>query len=176
MVYGQSYYCPKCGKYVQPIIVERGAEKPDVTKIMDDLSTDEYFQFRFTCEKCGAAYKTPPKKYDKPSEFAAGAIRFGADLVGDIVGSIIGDKVEEKVGYGVGYKIGYEADEAAESIGESIAKERGGEWDKQHETAKKEAIKWAEGFFKLCPRCHSIVDPKCWDPGKGMCKDCAKEH
>lgn len=109
-----------------------------------DLSTDQGFQFRFHCDRCGNGYMSSfqPNRLETAGNF----LRAASSLLGGVFGN---------------------ASESAYDIQRAV----GGP---QHDRALNAAVQEVKPMFTQCKRCgvwccHSV----CWNAEKGLCKECA---
>jgi hypothetical protein len=109
-----------------------------------DLSTDQGYQFKFHCDRCGNGYMSSfaPNKLE-----AAGSLLRAA---GGFLGGFLG-------------RVGESAFDVQRAIG-----------GPQHDHALQEAVGEIKPLFTQCTRCgtwccHSV----CWNAEKGLCKRCA---
>ncbi len=111
----------------------------------EDESTERGFQFEFFCDRCGSGYRT---------EFqasATGLVSEALDAAGSLFGGLLGNIA------------------AAGDRVHSAA------WERAHDQAFERAVKEAMPYFKQCRRCSQWVDDACWNPERGLCKDCAPD-
>jgi hypothetical protein len=111
----------------------------------NDLSTNSGFQFEFFCDRCGSGYQT------RFEASAAGTIAGVLDTAGSLLGGVFS---------------------AAASLGEQA---RSATWEKAHDDAFQRAIEQARPHFKQCRRCGHWLDEICWNPERGICKECAPD-
>jgi hypothetical protein len=109
-----------------------------------DQSTDQGFQFKFTCERCGDAY---PSTFKPNTVATINSLLRGA---GELLGGFFSD-----------------ASRATSQIGGTLA-------GPQKDAALKEAIAEVEPRFGKCSRCGNWMCRKsCYNAAKRMCKTCA---
>ncbi len=101
------------------------------------------FQFEFSCEVCGDAYRTEFVPYRGAR--ASGWLNRASGLLGGVL-----DKVTD----------------AADTLAESG-------WGKAHDAAFSEAVEQAKKHFHRCPRCRQYVCDQCWNRDAGLCVSCA---
>jgi len=110
----------------------------------DDLSTDQGFQFRFHCDKCGNGFM---------STFAANKLGMAGGFLraaGGLFGGVLGNA-------------GNSAYEIQRAVGGTA-----------HDGALKRAVTEIKPLFNQCRRCgHWVCKDICWNPEKGLCKGCA---
>ncbi len=112
----------------------------------DDLSTDKGYQFKFHCDKCRNGYM---------SRFQPNAIGIAGGLL-QAASSLFG---------GLG---------GAENAAYHIQRAIGG---KAHDSALETAVAEGKDHFKQCTRCgHWVCPDVCWNPGAGLCEDCAPDE
>lgn len=122
------------------------SDKIVFTKNYSDLCTNQGFQFEFYCDKCGTGYRTR----FKPSKI--GMVTGALEAVGGMFGGIFGQ---------------------AANLGE---KARSATWETAHDDAFSEAMQELRPDFTQCPRCNSwVCKSRCWNNGKGLCKNCAPD-
>ncbi len=120
--------------------------KIEFTDNYEDRSTDRGFQFEFYCERCGTGYRTRFKP------FALGAVSQALDLAGNLFGGVLDDAAE---------------------VGERA---RSARWETAHDEAFLEAAQQVRDEFIQCPKCTAwVCRGKCWNAGRGLCKECAPE-
>jgi hypothetical protein len=111
-----------------------------------DRSTDQGFQFEFSCNRCGAGYRT------KFQSWATGTVANVLDGASSLFGGIFGQ---------------------AANIGERV---KSAGWQKARDDAFSAAIKEIRPSFVQCPKCQSwVCRAKCWNNKRGMCKGCAPD-
>ena len=110
----------------------------------EDLSTENGFQFKFFCDRCGNGFQ---------SSFATNKLGMAGGLLrvaGNFVGGFIGT-----------------AGNSAYDIQRAI----GGP---QHDTALRNAVAEIKPLFNQCRRCGKwVCKDICWNSEKGLCKECA---
>jgi hypothetical protein len=111
----------------------------------DDMSTDRGYQFKFYCDRCGNGYETQ----FQPS--ATGTISDVLDTASSLLGGMFSNIAS--------------AGERVHSAG----------YQKAKDDAFRHAVDEAKPNFKLCKRCGKWVDAVCWNPDRGLCKDCAPD-
>ncbi|MCC6445051.1 MAG: zinc ribbon domain-containing protein [Armatimonadetes bacterium] len=110
----------------------------------DDLSTDQGFQFKFYCDRCGNGFQS--HFIANKVGMAGGILRAAGGLLGGILGSA-GDSAYE------------------------IQRAVGGP---AHDKALKEAVQEIKPLFNQCRRCGQwVCQDICWNKEKGLCKQCA---
>lgn len=101
------------------------------------------FQFEFTCERCGDAWRSEfvPFKAGQAAEWVGKA----AGIFGGVLGGVsdVADGVSDKA-YGV-----------------------------EHDKAFQAAIAQAEAHFHRCAKCTNYFCDTCWNEQAGLCLDCA---
>jgi hypothetical protein len=109
---------------------------------VEDLSTDQGFQFSFACARCGATWRSDFERH--------GAITLEGvlDRADDLLGGMFGA--------------------ARAAIGEA----RGPAWQRDRGTALAAALLEAREHFACCARCAREVCGSCWDPQTDLCADC----
>ena len=115
------------------------------TRNYNDHSTDQGFQFEFYCDRCGNGYRTQ----FQPS--ATGSISSALDAASNLLGGLFSS-----------------AANAAHSVHSAA-------WEKARDAAYATAVEEAKPNFKKCKRCGKWVDDDCWNPQRGLCKDCAPD-
>jgi len=120
----------------------KGVTPEAFTGAVEDLSTDQGFQFGFACARCGASWRSEFKRH--------GAITLEGvlDRADDLLGGVFG---------------------AARTAIEQV---RGPAWERGHAAARDEALLAAREHFACCARCAREVCGKCWDPQTELCADC----
>jgi hypothetical protein len=122
------------------------SERIEFTSNYNDLSTNQGFQFEFTCDRCGTGFRTT----FQPS--VLGTVSGALDVANNVFGGLFG-----------------RAAEAGESI-------RSAAWERAHDSAFMKAIEEIRPEFVQCPRCSSWVCRKsCWNTKRGLCKECAPD-
>ena len=115
-------------------------------KNIEDLSTDQGYQFKFHCDLCGNGYM---------STFKASKLAIGSQIL-RIASSFLGGGFS-RMAHGT-----YE-----------VQRMVGG---KAHDDAMREAVNEIRPQFKQCTRCGRWVCPQvCWNNAKGLCKECAPD-
>ena len=116
----------------------------EFTDNFEDLSTDQGFQFKFRCERCGDGFMS---SFQTNTIGVAGSLLRGA---GDLLGGIFGQAASGA----------YEVQRAV-----------GGP---QHDAALRAAVDEVKPLFHKCRRCGNwLCERTCWNGTKGMCKQCA---
>jgi membrane protease subunit (stomatin/prohibitin family) len=111
-----------------------------------DLSTDNGFQFEFTCNRCGNGYRT---EFDTWSMSAATNVLDGA---GSFLGGIFSQGAD-----------------AAQRV-------KSAAWEKASDKAFRKASEEIRPKFVQCPRCSAwMCREQCWNEKKGLCKQCAPD-
>jgi hypothetical protein len=122
------------------------AEKIEFTSNYQDLSTDNGFQFEFTCERCGTGYRT------RFQGWTTGTVANALDTASSLFGGVFGRAAD------AGYHV------------------RSAAWQKARDDAFRVAIAEIRPEFLQCPRCSSwVCKDKCWNNKKGLCKQCAPD-
>lgn len=111
----------------------------------DDLSTDQGFQFKFYCERCGSGYMS------EFEGFSAGKATGFLRAIGGIFGGT--------------------ADRIADSAYE-IQRAVGGP---AHDRALKAAVEEVRPHFNQCSRCGEWVCEVCWNQSVALCEMCAPD-
>jgi hypothetical protein len=109
---------------------------------VEDLSTDQGFQFGFACARCGASWRTEFRKH------GALTLEGVLDRADDVLGGLFGA--------------------ARTAMGEV----RGPAWVQGREKALADALLEAREHFGQCARCSREVCGLCWDPDRNLCADC----
>jgi hypothetical protein len=109
---------------------------------VQDLSTDQGFQFGFACARCGASWRT---SFQRLGSLTLESVLDRAD---DVLGGIFG---------------------AARA---AIDQVRGPAWERGREAALSAALLEAREHFACCARCAREVCGSCWDPRTDLCADC----
>lgn len=110
----------------------------------DDLSTDEGFQFRFYCDRCGNGFQSTFVR--NKLGVAGGLLR----AAGGMLGGLLGDA-------------GNSAYEVQRAVGGPA-----------HDKALREAVAEIMPLFVQCKRCGKwMCKGVCWNPERGLCKECA---
>ncbi|MBI5880014.1 MAG: zinc ribbon domain-containing protein [Chloroflexi bacterium] len=115
------------------------------TRNHSDQSTDRGFQFEFNCDRCGNGYQT---------EFMEAPGNLITDALG-AAGSIFGGLFN--------------------TAADVSQRARSAAWQKARDDAYQRAVAEAMPHFKKCKRCGKWVDDDCWNPDRGLCKDCAPD-
>jgi hypothetical protein len=116
----------------------------EFTDNYQDLSTDQGFQFKFHCERCGDGFMS---SFQTNTLGVAGSLLRGA---GGLLGGIFGQAAATT----------YEVQRAI-----------GGP---QHDAALRAAIEEVKPLFQKCRRCGNwLCGRTCWNAKAGMCKQCA---
>jgi hypothetical protein len=116
----------------------------EFTQNHEDLSTDQGFQFKFFCERCGDGFMST---FDANALGIAGGILRGA---GGLLGGIFG-------------QAGNSAYEIQRAVG-----------GPQHDAALRRAVEEIKPLFHKCRRCGDwMCEATCWNKGASMCKQCA---
>lgn len=116
----------------------------EFTDNYQDLSTDQGFQFKFRCERCGDGFMS---SFQTNALGMAGSLLRGA---GGLLGGILGQAAAGT----------YEVQRAI-----------GGP---QHDAALRAAIEEVKPLFQKCRRCGNwLCAQTCWNAKAGMCKQCA---
>jgi len=111
-----------------------------------DQSTENGFQYEFTCNRCGNGYRT---RFDAWSIGTASQVLDGA---GGMLGGLFGRAADV-------------ADRAKSAA-----------WEKAHDNAFEKAVDEIRPKFVQCPRCSDYVcRDRCWNEKKGLCKQCAPD-
>ena len=115
-------------------------------KNYNDLSNNRGFQFEFTCDRCGAGFRT----------------EFEASVTGTVSGVL---ETASSVFGGIF--------STAADIGERA---RSATWQKARDAAFEKAIADLKPEFIQCPRCTSwVCRQSCWNTKRGLCKECAPD-
>ena len=116
----------------------------EFTDNYEDLSTDQGFQFKFRCERCGDGFLS---SFQTNTLGVAGSLLRGASsLLGGVFGNVANST--------------YEVQQAV-----------GGP---QHDAAVRSAVEEVKPLFRKCRRCGDwLCEKTCWNPGANMCKQCA---
>lgn len=118
----------------------------EFTSNYSDLSTNQGFQFEFTCARCGTGFRTEFKNWKTDT------ISSALDTASSLFGGVFG---------------------AAAEVGEKV---RSAAWQKAHDEAILAAVTEIKPHFRQCPRCSSWVCIKsCWNQKRGLCKECAPD-
>lgn len=113
------------------------------TDLSEESGARAGFQFEFTCERCGDAWRSDFVPYTAGQ--AADWVGRAAGMFGGVLGSVsdAADGLSDKA-YGVA-----------------------------HDKAFQEAIAQAQAHFHRCPRCTNYFCDTCWNTEAGLCYDCA---
>jgi Double zinc ribbon len=118
----------------------------EFTRNYEDLSTDQGFQFKFYCDRCGNGYMSSFQT--NPLGMAGGFLRAAGGLFGGMLGSA-----------------GNSAYEVQRAVG-----------GPQHDGALQAAVAEIKPKFHQCRRCGTWVCGEiCWNTDRGMCKQCAPD-
>ena len=110
----------------------------------EDLSTDQGFQFKFHCERCGDGFMS---SFQTNTIGVAGSLLRGA---GNMLGGIFGQ---------------------AASGAYEIQRAVGGP---QHDAALRAAVQEVKPLFRKCRRCGNwLCEQTCWNGTAQLCKQCA---
>jgi hypothetical protein len=116
----------------------------EFTQNYQDLSTDQGFQFKFFCERCGDGFMST---FETNALGMAGSLLRGA---GDLMGGLFG-------------RAGDSAYEIQRAVG-----------GPQHDAALHKAVEEIRPLFKKCRRCGNwLCEATCWNRTASMCKQCA---
>lgn len=116
----------------------------EFTDNVEDLSTDQGFQFKFRCERCGDGFMS---SFQTNTIGVAGSLLRGA---GSLLGGIFGQAASGA----------YEVQRAV-----------GGQ---QHDAALRAAVEEVKPRFRKCRRCGDwLCEQTCWNRTAQMCKGCA---
>jgi hypothetical protein len=116
----------------------------EFTDNYEDLSTDQGFQFKFHCERCGDGFMS---SFQTNTIGVAGSLLRGA---GNLLGGILGQAASSA----------YEVQRAV-----------GGP---QHDAALRAAVEEVKPLFRKCRRCGDwLCEQACWNRQAQMCKQCA---
>ena len=116
----------------------------EFTDNYQDLSTDQGFQFKFMCERCGDGYMS---SFQPNTLGLAGGLLRGA---GNLLGGIFG-------------QAGSTAYEIQQAVG-----------GPQHDAALRAAVDEVKPLFHKCRRCGNwLCEQVCWNRTARMCKQCA---
>ncbi len=116
----------------------------EFTQNHEDLSTDQGFQFKFYCERCGDGFLST---FQTNTLGVAGGLLRGA---GSLLGGIFG-------------QAGNSAYEIQRAIG-----------GPQHDAALRTAVEEIRPLFQKCRRCGNwMCEATCWNRTAKMCKQCA---
>lgn len=117
----------------------------EFTDNYDDLSTDQGFQFKFYCERCGNGYMSEFQGFTAGK--ATGFLRAAADLFG-----------------GGAHRVADSAYEIQRAIGGPA-----------HDRALKTAVAEIRPHFHQCSRCGEWVCDVCWNASVALCESCAPD-
>lgn len=109
-----------------------------------DLSTDQGYQFKFHCNRCGNGYMSSyqPNRLDQ----AGNLLRAASGFLGGVLG-----------------RVGESAYDVQRAVG-----------GPQHDRALQNAVQEIKPRFTQCHRCGTWVCREiCWNAERGMCKECA---
>lgn len=121
-------------------------KKLQFTRNYNDLSTNQGFQFEFTCDRCGCGYRTS----FKPS--VVGTVSGILDTASGLLGGLFN---------------------SAANVSERV---RSASWRQARDKALNEATEEIKPEFIQCPRCNSwVCRSNCWNNKKGLCKGCAPD-
>lgn len=110
----------------------------------DDLSTEQGFQFKFHCDRCGNGFMS--SFVANKLGMAGGFLRAAGGLLGGVLGNA-----------------GNSAYEIQRAVGGSA-----------HDGAMRNAVAEIKPLFNQCRRCGQWVCKEvCWNNEKGLCKGCA---
>lgn len=113
------------------------------TDLSEEQGARAGFQFEFTCERCGDAWRSEfvPYKAGQAAEWVGRA----AGIFGGVLGGVsdVADGLSDKA-YGV-----------------------------EHDKAFQAAIADAEKHFHRCAKCSNYYCDKCWNAEAGLCLECA---
>jgi hypothetical protein len=116
----------------------------EFTQNHEDLSTDQGFQFKFICGRCGDGFMS---SFDANALGIAGSVLRGA---GGLLGGIFG-------------QAGNSAYEIQRAVG-----------GPQHDAALRRAVEEIKPLFHKCRRCGDwMCEATCWNKSASMCKQCA---
>jgi hypothetical protein len=116
----------------------------EFTQNYTDLSTDEGFQFKFFCDRCGNGYMSSFQQ--NPLGMAGGLLRAAGGIFGGLLGSA-----------------GSSAYEIQRAVG-----------GPQHDAALKSAVDEIKPRFDQCKRCGTwVCGEVCWNAERSLCKQCA---
>jgi hypothetical protein len=111
-----------------------------------DLSTDNGFQFEFTCNRCANGYRT---EFDTWELSAAATVLDGAS----------------------GFLGGVFSQGASAAL-----RVKSAAWEKASDKAFRKAVADIRPKFVQCPRCSAwVCRAQCWNEKKGLCKQCAHD-
>ena len=110
----------------------------------EDLSTDQGFQFKFHCERCGDGFMS---SFQTNTIGVAGSLLRGA---GNMLGGIFGQAASG-------------AYEVQRAVGGA-----------QHDAALRAAVEEVKPLFRKCRRCGDwLCEQTCWNGTAQLCKQCA---
>jgi DNA-directed RNA polymerase subunit M/transcription elongation factor TFIIS len=110
----------------------------------EDLSTDQGFQFKFNCERCGNGYMSTYQR--NMTNLAGEAIRSAGGLLGGILGRAANSSFD-------------------------IQRMIGGP---AHDAAIRKAVEEISPLFHQCKRCGQwMCHNVCWNESRGQCVNCA---
>lgn len=115
------------------------------TRNFEDQSTDNGFQFKFYCDRCGSGYQSSFQ--GSATGMLSGALDTAANLFGGV--------------FGAAAQIGERAHSAA--------------WSQQKDAAFQKAVAEVKPHFRQCRRCTLWVDEVCWNKARGLCYECAPD-
>lgn len=116
----------------------------EFTDNYEDLSTDQGFQFKFRCERCGDGFMST---FQTNTIGVAGSLLRGASsLLGGVFGNVANSAYE-------------------------VQRAVGGP---QHDAAVRAAVDEVKPLFRKCRRCGDwMCERTCWNATAQMCKQCA---
>ena len=109
---------------------------------VEDLSTDQGFEFAFACARCGATWRSDFRRH------GALTLEGVLDRADDVLGGLFG---------------------AART---AMSEVRGPAWHRARGEALSEAMLEAREHFGVCARCAREVCGDCWEPNSDLCTDC----
>lgn len=116
----------------------------EFTQNYEDLSTDQGFQFKFFCERCGDGFLS---SFQTNTLGVAGSLLRGA---GSLFGGVFGSA-------------GHGAYEIQRAVG-----------GPQHDAALRKAVEEIRPLFAKCRRCGDwMCEATCWNGAAKLCKNCA---
>jgi hypothetical protein len=116
----------------------------EFTDNYEDLSTDQGFQFKFRCERCGDGLMS---SFQTNTIGVAGSLLRGA---GNLLGGVFG-------------QVARGAYEVQRAVG-----------GPQHDAALRAAVEEVKALFHKCRRCGNwLCEKTCWNGRAQMCKQCA---
>lgn len=127
------------------------------TKVCEDNSWDERFQFTFHCDRCGNAYES--SRITSQTSKTEDKLRRRGDLA---------YKASSMLG---AYKLGNLLERGADLAADRFD-DRSEEWEKEHAMAFQVAQDEAKNYFNQCTACGQWVCPTCWISHKNMCVGC----